>query len=374
MIQIEEVTERKSLQAFVDFPFRLYQNAPYWIPPLKKSELANLRPDINPAFEHSDVKIWVAKENGQIKGRIVGLINHLETEYRGEKHARFGWLEFEDDPRVTEALFQTFESWARRQEAVLMKGPMGFSNMDPVAMTVEGFDELGTPSGAFHHPYYLSHMERLGFEKMLDWLEHKVETIPEEPPAKLKRLFPLVQKKYGVQQHFFKTKKELQSRLREFFRVVGKSYQSLPIYVPLSEKQIDRYIDYYLNFIDLDYTSIITDKDDQMIGFGITIPSFSEALQKANGSLFPFGFWHILKTKRKHKTVDLILIGVVEEWRGKGLNAIIFGNTIEALNRNKVSKVRINPILEENMASLMLFKDYTPRPFRRRRVFKKQLS
>lgn len=374
MITIQTVRTSKDLEQFIEFPYQHYRNAPLWVPPLKRMEYGNLEPGKNPAFEHSDVRLWLARKNGKLVGRIAGIINRLESAHRGKVEARFGWLNFIDDEEVSAALFQALEDWARDLGAVSMKGPMGFTNLDPGGMTVEGFEELGTLSGAYNYPYYPVHLEKQGFTKQMDWLEHLVEEVPQEVPDRVKRLKPIIEKKYGVRQHSFKTKEELLPRLREFFALVDRTYSQLPVYVPLSEKQVEKYIKQYINFLYLPYVSIITDTEDKMIGFGVCIPSFSEALQKARGSLFPFGFWHLYRARRNHQVIDLILIGVAEEWRGKGLNAIIFGEIIEAIKGKGINLVRINPILEQNAASLALFEEYNPRLFRRRRLYGRAIS
>lgn len=332
-----------------------------------------MRPELNPAFEHSDVQLWLARKNGRVVGRIAGIINHLETEHLGAIHARFGWLDFTDDFEVSAALFETFEAWARARDAGLIKGPMGFTNLDASGITVEGFEELGTISGAYNYPYYAVHLEQLGFEKQMDWLEQVIEQVPRGVPDKLKLLKPVIEKKYGVRQHQFKTKDELKDRLREFFKLIDKTYNKLPVYVPLSEKQVEKYIRQYINLLHLPYVSFITDSDDRIISFGVCIPSFSEAMQRAKGKLFPFGFLHLLWARKRHKTIDLILVGVAEPWRNKGLNALIFGSIIEEVNKAGVDLVRVNPILEENAASLALFHDYHPRQFRRRRLYGKKI-
>ncbi|MBK7406771.1 MAG: hypothetical protein IPJ40_01055 [Saprospirales bacterium] len=219
MIQVREINDIRKIKPFIDFPYRLYKNCPYWIPPLKRGEVRHFTPAKNPSFEHAEAKLWVAEKKGKVVGRIVGIINDLETQARGEVHGRFGWLEFEEDIAIPRALLETAERWAKAKGAVLFKGPVGFTNLDPSGMTVEGFEELGTISGAFHYPYYGKFMDQLGFEKLADWLELVLDKAPDEVPEKMQRLQPILEKKFGIQNFQINSKKlrEKDSRILFFW-------------------------------------------------------------------------------------------------------------------------------------------------------------
>ncbi|MBK6903730.1 MAG: hypothetical protein IPH04_13235 [Saprospirales bacterium] len=373
MIQVREIAGLSGIGPFVDLPYRLYRKEKYWVPPIRRMEMAQFDPASNPALEHAEYKLWVAEKDGRIAGRIGCFINDMETQMRGQKQARFNWLEFEDDPEISSLLLNQALEWAKSKGAALLKGPLGFTNFEGAGMTVEGYEELGTMGAAFHFPYYRQHLENAGFGKLVDYVEYVVETVPDGIPPKLERLRPIIEQKFGIRKIEIGSKAELEKRARDLFHLVMDTYSGLPSFVPLSEKQVDHYVAQNLPFLLTDYLPLLEDQHGNIVGYGVMIPSFSRALQRANGKLYPFGFLHLLWTRRYHQTVDLILIGVVEEWRNKGLNAIIFGNTIPVFNRRGVNRVFINPILEDNQASLSLFKDYDPRIFRRRRVFVKPL-
>lgn len=368
---IREIHSKADRRQFVDFPFRLFKGCPYWIPPIKQVEEAAIDPQKNPAFQHCHAAFWVAEKDGRIAGRIGCFINGMETQMRGEKQARFNWIDFEDDPAVSRALLETAENWARAQGAVRIKGPLGFTNFDNAGMTVEGFDELGTMGATYHYPYYRAHLENAGYEKVTDYLEIVVEEVPVGTPEKLQRLRPIVEQKFGLGLVHLPNRSELSKVVNKLFNLVIDTYKGLPTFVPLSGKQVEHYVGQNLPFLNTEYLPLVKDREGNIVAYGVIIPSFSHALRRAGGKLFPFGLLHLLWTRRRHRAVDLILIGVVDEWRNKGLNALIFGETIPIFNKNGVTKVYINPILEENQPSLALFKDYGPRVFRRRRVFGK---
>lgn len=371
-IQIREIHSKEDIRRFVAFPFRLYRGCPFWIPPIKAMEETTLDREKNPAFQHCEVALWVAEKDGRIAGRIGCFINDLETQMRGEKQGRFNWIDFEDDPAVSGALLETAETWAKSRGATRIKGPLGFTNFDNAGMTVEGFDELGTMGATYHYPYYRNHLENAGYGKVTDYLEIVVEDVPNGTPEKLQRLRPIVEQKFGLELVHIPSRAELARVVNQLFTLVIDTYKGLPSFVPLSDRQVDHYVGQNLPFLNPEYLPLVKDREGNIVAYGVVIPSFSAALKRANGKLYPFGLLHLLWTRKYHTAVDLILIGVVDEWRNKGLNALIFGETIPVFNRKGVKKVYINPILEENQPSLALFKDYAPRVFRRRRVFGKE--
>lgn len=372
-LHIKEVDPANDLTSFVNFPYQLYQKNPYWIPPIKRMESAQFDPEKNPALEHCLQKLWVAEKEGRVVGRIGCFINDLETQKRGEKQARFNWLEFEDDPSVSESLLKAASEWAKNQGAPLIKGPLGYSNFEAAGMTIEGFDELGTMGAPFHLPYYRAHLEQAGYEKYYDYVEIVIESLPKEISEKLQRLQPIVEKKFGVRQVNVSKTAEVKKRTGELFSLVLDTYKDLPSFVPVSDRQVHHYVEQNIPFLLPEYMPLLEDSKGNLVGYGVMIPSFAQALIRAKGRLFPFGLLHVLWSRRYHDTADLILIGVVDEWRNKGLNAIIFANMVPVFKRKGVERVFINPIIEDNQASLALFKDYGPRIFRRRRVFSKKL-
>jgi hypothetical protein len=370
---IREVVSTKDRERFIDFPYRLYKGNPYWIPPIRRAERTFFDPGKNPSFSVCKVQLWIVEKQGRVAGRIAGIVNELETKHRGEVVARFGWLEFEDDAEVSSMLLDSACQWARQQGAKWIKGPVGFSNLDPSGITVEGFEEVGTIFGPYHFPYYAGHLERLGFSKLDDALEHVIEEVPRELNDKLKRLEPIIEKKFGVHQDFVRSKKQMKEVLQKFFYILPETYKDLPTFVPLTDAQAQWHINDILPLMKPEYVGLLKSEKEGMVGFGLFIPSYAEALRRARGRLYPFGVLHILWAKYFHRSVNTLLIGIEEKWRNKGLNAILFANFTPVLARQKVTKVYLNPQLESNYAPYAIFRDYNPRNFRRRRLYRKDL-
>lgn len=370
--EIVEVKDEHALQAFVNFPFQLYQNQPNWIPPLHNAEMASLSPDKNPAFEHAKVKLFLAKQKGGVVGRVAVLVNDLETKHLGEKHARFGWFDFVDDESVSQALLEAAENWAVAQGASLLKGPLGFNTLDKNGLLVAGFDSLGTANTLYNYCYYAAHLDRLGFEKDLEWIEQKM-TLPAQLPPKVGHAAQIAQQRYHLQLFKPKSKQDLQALGAQFFQLVHETYSKLPGFVPISEKQQADYTQHYIGFIPPKYVCVVKNAEGEAIGFGLTMPSLSEAMRKANGRLLPFGFLHLLAAKHWNKNGDLTLIGVKEAWRRRGVPGVIMAELFKTFQQAGITNVRINPMLEFNQNVLALWKEFGCEIYKRRRTYKKML-
>ncbi len=372
-ITLQEVSSENQLEEFVEFPFRLYRRHPHWIPPIKAMEKALLRPASNPAFRHSEAVLFLATQDGRTVGRIAGLINRLECEKLGEIHARFGWLDFEDDPRISAALFDAVEAWARARGAAVLKGPYGFTNLDKAGLLVEGFDSLGTIATLFNPPYYPQHLEKLGFEKEVDWVEvyiHSITHIPE----RIQRFVRVMSERFGLRVWRVRTRAELKARGRELFHLLQETYRNIHGFVPLTDEQVDLYMKQYLPFIRKDFIKIVLNERDEMVGFGLTMPSLSKAMKRAGGRLFPFGLLHLLWARTFNDSLDLVLIGVREEWRNKGVHALIFHEILEKVLSGGFRHIYVNPMLEHNSQVLSLWKDYQSEVYKRRRAYQKRLA
>lgn len=367
-----KVETKKDLKAFVSFPFEHYQGNAFWVPPLIQSEMTQLSALDNPVFEHSDTVLFTAWKHGRLRGRIAGIINHLETNHLGEQHARFGWLEFADDLEISKTLLEGVENWAREKECKVLKGPHGFNQLDKNGMLTAGFDTLGTSTAAFNYPYYATHLETLGFEKDLEWVELTFAR-PSVLPDKILRMKKLLETRYGLSVLKPSDKAELRRFFEALFDLMLDTYLKLPGFVPISEKQRKVYIDQYIRFLRMDFIHVVLDDQGQPIGFGVSMPSFSKALQKAKGRIFPFGFLHLLRARWWNDTAELALIGVREEWRRKGVHSLIFAETGDAFAQAGITRILGNPTLEFNNNALALWEDYDPKIYRRRRTYRKQL-
>jgi len=370
---MKEVASRRDMKKFISFPYKLYSGSKYWVPPLRFDEMNTLRRDKNPAFDFCDVKYWLAYKDGKIAGRIAGIINRRYIEKWKNKYARFGWIDFIDDESVSKLLLDKVENWARENGMEAIQGPLGFTDLDYEGMLVEGFEELGTMVAIYNYPYYPVHLEKFGYEKDVDWIEFEIKA-PQEVPEKIDKVANIALKRNNLRVLKVKKSKELIPYAKDMFHVLDIAYRDLFGFVPLTDKQVDLYIKQYFGFIRPDYISMVLDKNDRVVAFAITMPSLSRALQKSNGRLFPFGFIHLLKAMKKNDLIDLCLIGVLPEYQGKGVNAILFNELTKIFINNNITKTESNPELEENYKVQAQWKLFEKRQHKRRRCYIKHLS
>ena len=344
------------------------------MPPLIFDDVNTLTPGKNPAFEFSEAQSFMAYRDGKPAGRITAIINRLLNEKTGRQEARFGFVDFIDDPEVSRALFETAEQWARERGMKRIIGPMGFSDMDHEGMLVEGFEEMGTMATIYNYPYYPKHLEAMGYTKDTDWVEYRI-TIPDKLPEKMERIAEIVLKKYQLRIVKYTSRKKLAEKYGEdLFRLINDAYADLYGYSPLTDKQIDYYIDMYLGFLKLDYVSIVVDSADRLVGVGISMPSMTKALQKSGGKLFPTGWWHLLRAMKGHNdVVDLMLIAVKPEYQSKGVNSLFFYDLCNLYIRDGVKFAETNLELEENTHVQSQWEYFERRQHRRRRAFTKDL-
>lgn len=374
-VQVREVRGKKELRQFVKFNIDLYKENPYHVPGLIDEELVTLDKKKNPAFEVCDAVYFLAYKDGKIAGRIAGMVNRRSNETWQQKYARFGFVDFIDDQEVTDALFGAVEQWARGQGMEAIQGPMGFTDLDHEGMLIDGFDQLGTMATIYNYPYYPQHMERLGYEKDQDWHEFKIY-IPDGIPEKHQRIGEIVKKKYGLKTMKFTRTKDIMPYAQKVFETLNASYAPLYGFAQLTQKQIDYYIQMYIPMLRLDLvTLIVREQDDQVVGFGISLPSLSKALQKARGRMLPFGWFHLLKAlKTKPKVIDLYLTGVLPEYQNKGVNALLFNDLIPVYKRIGTVYAESNPELESNSAVQAQWDYFKREHHKTRRAFIKRLS
>ena len=371
-VEIREITTIKGLKRFIRYPLTLYKGSPYYVPSLFADELNTLRADRNPAFEDARARYWLAYRDDKIVGRVAAMIVPHHEEKWGEKYMRFGWIDFIDDAEVVKALMDQVEGWARQEGKNGVHGPLGFTDLDREGMLVEGFEEMATLATIYNYPYYPKRLEELGYTKDVDWIEHEF-TFTTRLEEKISHSAELIAKRTNT--HLYKCKKkDLLKIAPQIFDVLNEAYRHLYGTVPLSDAQIRGYINTYFGFANPDYIPLVMDENDRLVAFGITFPSFSRALQKSQGNLFPFGFIHFLRALRKNDRVDGYLVGVRDEYRGKGITALIMDQLFQTFKKYGIKYIETNPTLEKNLDILAMWKYLDSRQHKRRRAYVKHLD
>ena len=371
-VTVTAVNTLDELKSFVNFPLELYKDNPYFVPSFFNDEIKIWDQKNNPALQHSEAKQFIAKKNNKIVGRIAVIINHNETEDTGIKKIRFGWIDFIDDKEVSKALIDKALDFAHLHQASMIEGPMGFTNLDKAGMLTKGFDKLATMIGIYNHEYYPQHLEKLGLVKEKEWVEFEIN-FPKVLPEKVEKFSKLIAEKYHLKVLNFKSKEEILPLVRPMFKLLDDTYKHLSTYTPITEKQIETYKEKYFPLIAKDYVICVADEKDELIAFAITMPSYSKALQKSKGKLFPFGWWHFLQASKKNDRANFYLIGIHPDYQRRGVTAIIFKEIFERFRKMGIEFAETNPELEENKNVQVLWQDYNPVNHKRRRTYSLKL-
>lgn len=367
-IFIKEVKSDNELMEFIRFPMDLYKNNKNFVPSLITDEKQIWNKKENPALQYSEARQFLAYKNGKIAGRIAVIINKKEEAELGIRKVRFGWIDFINDGEVSKALIETAVNFAKENNISKIEGPMGFTNLDKAGMLVHGFEEIATMIGIYNFDYYPKHLENLGLTKEKEWVEYEIK-FPEVLPEKVIKFNELVKEKYKLKVLNFRTKNEILPYIDPMFRLLDETYKNLSTYTPITEEQIKTYKEKYFPFINKDYIICIADEQNNLISFAITMPSYSRALQKSKGKLFPFGWWYFLQAGKKNDRANFYLIGIHPEYQRRGVTSIIFKEIFDRFRKKGVKHLETNPELEENKAIQLLWQDYNPVNHKRRRTY-----
>ena len=374
-IIIKKVSSKKELKTFIRFNYELYRGNPYSVPDLYDDMLGTFSPKRNAAFEFCEADYFLAYRNGHVVGRVAAIINRRANETWNKKEVRFGWIDFIDDFEVSEALLDTVAQWGKERGMEAMVGPLGFTDMDAEGMLIEGFDQLSTMSTIYNFPYYPQHMEKLGFEKETDWVEFKL-TVPDKLPEKFVRISEIILQKYKLKIKKLKRKEIKEKNYgQKIFDLINEAYAPLYGYSKMTQGQINQYIKMYLPLIDMRMVSLVEDKNGELVAVGISMPSLSEALQKAKGKMLPFGWYHLMKALffKKPQVLDLLLVGVKPEYQSKGVNALLFYDLVPVYQQMGFKYGESNPELEVNKKVQSQWNAFESVLHKRRRAYKKML-
>ncbi len=365
------------MEKFIRFNYRLYKDNAFSVPDLFDDMLNTFNKKKNAAFEFCEADYFMAYKDDKLVGRVAAIINTKANEKWNKKEVRFGWIDFIDDLEVSDALLKAVEEWGKARGMEYIQGPLGFTDFDAEGMLIEGFDQLSTMATIYNYPYYPEHMTKLGYEKDADWVEYKIY-IPEAVPEKHQRISELIQRKYNLKiKKYTSSKKIAKDYGQKIFELMNEAYSPLYGYSALSQRQIDQYVKMYLPILDLRMVTLITDANDELVCVGVSMPSLSRALQKANGRLLPFGWYHLLKAlfmKHRAPMLDLLLVAVKPEYQNKGVNALLFSDLIPTYRKLGFIFAESNPELELNGKVQAQWDYFKTEQHKRRRAFIKKID
>jgi len=366
------VKTHRDMDDFVRVPRMIYQDVPQYVPDMENDVRRLFERSSNPGLAFSDIQPFVAYREGIAVGRIVGIVNRKANERWHARNVRFSLIEFIDDTDVSEALIEAVVRWGIAQGMDYIEGPLGITDFDKEGMLVEDFDMAGSMTAIYNPDYYPRHMESMGFQKEVDWLQVRIN-IPEEVPAKYARVAQYLRDSAGLTVRKFSTKQLMGRTGHAVFDLFNQAYRPIFGFSELSAEQIDRFLKQYLTLIDPHFIPVIVNEQQEIVGAAVTMVSLAEAMQKAGGTLWPLGWWHLLKALRLKPAdhVEMLLIAVRPDYQGLGVNALFFDDLIPLYNRCGIHWAETGPQLEDNVRELSQWKPLKPEYVKRRRCYKK---
>ncbi len=375
MIDIVEVKTRKQLKLFATYPLKLYKDCPYYVPSLRSDEMNTFNPKKNFSLKKNKAKGFLAYKDGELVGRIAGLINYADNEITGKKYIRFSRFECIDDLEVFKALLSAVEDFGRENGMEIIHGPWGFNDTDREGMLTEGFDKVSTYATNYYYPYFSQNMVKLGYQDESKWLERKFKITPESV-VRMEALAKKLQLRLGVVDIADKmsVKKILSKYDKKFFDTLTQAYEHLDGYVPIEGDEQKNVLDQFATIINRRYLSFLIDKNDNVAAFGVVLPSIRKPLQKHKGKLFPFGFMGVLKSIAKPKALELALIAVRKEYKNSGIHAIIVANILRNIIDDGILDVESNPMLESNYDIQQTWKFIDNEVIKHRQTYQKPIE
>ena len=371
-IDVRMVRTAKDRRLFIYFPEKLYEKRyPNWVHPIYRNECETFDPGKNDAWSFCDGVLFLARREGKVVGRIMGIINHKVNELKGQSWSRFGFFDCIDDQEVATALLHTAEDWARSNGCARMVGPLGFTDLDPEGMLVEGFKER-TSIGTWWHPPYTSPLvEGAGYAKEIDWFSYLVDLTAPLPSIYRKIAERLLSRSDYTLKEFTK-RSEIKPLIKPIFVLVNEAHLHLYGFSPLSEKQIKKAVPDYIRILDPRFAKVVT-LDDELVGFSVGIPDMTEGIRAARGRLFPFGIFKVLRARRRSKRLDMLAGAIRKEHRGKGLDVLMANALYTSARRAGITHADSRLILENNIRMRAEMERLGGRIYKRYRLFGKDL-
>ena len=374
-VTIIPVETKRQMRRFINFPLDLYRDCPYYVPELAMDIKATLNPKKNPAFEFGEAQPYLAYKDGKVAGRVVALINQRVNEKWGQKIVRFSWIDFIEDYEVCKALMDTVVAWGKERGMNCLQGPMGFTDFDREGALTTGYDRMATMATTYNYPYYIEFYERYGLVKGADWVEHLV-SVPEELDEKYAKMSDLIAQRYNLHVHFAKNARDIKkNNAKEIFNLLNLCYGDLYGFAQLSDRQIDKYVNDYISFADLELIPMVYDQNNELIGVAIMIPYLAPALIKCHGKLFPFGWFHLIKSLyiKPCDTVEFLLVAIRPDYQNKGVNALLVTSLHPNLKKKGFKKAETNCNLVDNDKIINIWSHFPHETHKGRRAYIKDI-
>ncbi|MDD3384039.1 MAG: hypothetical protein PHX46_04450 [Bacilli bacterium] len=372
-IEIKEVIGKRMLKEFIEFGNELYKGNDNYVYPLLFDEMNTFNPQKNPAYDYCKTILFLAYKEGKIVGRICGLINDAYNKKMNIKHLRFNHYDVIDDIEVSKALFNAIAKWGKSYGMEDFDGPITFTDLDKQGMLMEGFEYPGMFITNYNYPYYVDHMQKLGFSKDVDWVEYKVD-LPTKIDERIEKVASMLTNRYGFKLLKFKKFKDFEPYLYKAFDVYNEAFAPLHGVVEVTKKQIDALVNTFLKLINFDYVCVVLNNKDEVIGLSILAPSMNKAVNKAKGKLFPLGWYYILRNIKHFDVLDMYFVAIKPEYQSYGINSLMMLDATKMAIRDGVRYAETGPELEDNLKIQSQWKNFDAKIIRKRRCWIRKIE
>lgn len=370
-IEIREVKSRGELRTFIHLPGIIHKNHDPWIPPIYADDWKFFDAKKNKTFSYSDTILLLAFKDQKPVGRIMGLVNHRFNEQQNARDARFEFMECYNDKEVAHQLLNFVENWARQKGMTKMVGPMGFSDKDPQGFVIEGFDKQAIIATNCNFEYMVNLVTENGYSKLVDLLDYIIE-IPDATMPVYRRVYERAIKSSGLVVHEFTSQKQFKPFIKPIFELINEAYRNIYGFVPLDDEEVNEFAKRYLPIVDPEFVKVLT-FGEKLVGFVIALPCMSDGIKKSGGKLFPFGIFHILRSAKKTRKLDLMLGAIDEEFRNRGADVLMGMKVFESCRKRKITQIESHLVLETNTKMLAELTKAGGVVMKRFRIYQKML-
>lgn len=373
-IEIREVKTRSDLKKFIYLPAQIHKDHQNWVPPIYMDDFLFFDAKRNKAFDHSDTILLLAYKDGNLVGRIMGIIQKKYNEINNENDARFAFIETYDDKEVFHALIQTVEDWARKRGSNNIVGPLGFSDKDPQGFMIEGFDKPVEIATNANFPFMNDFIQSEGYGKKTDLVVYNVP-VPKEIPPFYDAIYKRLMRNHPDFQIIeYKNRMQMRKDIKPLLTLLNETFKDIYAFVPFEEYEMKDYANRYIFVLDPDFVKAIKDKDGNFIAFIIGMADMSEGVKKSKGKMFPFGLFQIYAAQKRAKFVSLLVGGVKPEYRGQGLDVFLGTYLIKSAMKRGFDYFDSHLELENNTAIRAEMEHNGGKVYKRYRIYSKPLK
>ena len=373
-----DLADRRDVGRFIQFPFHLYRDSPLWVPPFVDEVRSQLDPNRHPFYQHSEAAFFVALEGDEVVGRLSVLDNARYNKHNPDMPPTAFFYHFDvvEDRAVCHALCDAAFEWARGRGLERIWGPKGLIHIDGQGVLVEGFEHRPAMGIPYNYPYYDGLLKDAGFEGQLEfvsaYIDRKISL-----PERFLQLAEKIKKRRGLRSVSFKSKAELRALVPKLTEVYNRSFIEVQGYVPVTEAEAEAIGNRILAIADPRLIKVLVkeeDAGDEIIGFVLTYPDLSAAIQRCRGRMWPLGWFHLLREFRRTQWLNLNGIAILKRYRGLGGNALLYAELYHALIDNKQFLYGdLVQVQETNARMVRELEAVGVKPYKKHRVYSRSL-